>query len=66
MKSRYKKLQNDFTRLSKQNNSLAKQTDGSEALNQEIKRLQQANKALNQEIDQIKTIETAFNAVRRG
>lgn len=57
MKSRYKKLQNDFTLLSKQNNSLAKQTDGSAALNQEIKRLQQANKALNQEIDQTKAIE---------
>ena len=55
MKNQHKKLQDDFKKLSKQNDSISKQTDGSEALNLEIKRLQQANLALNQEIDQIKT-----------
>ena len=59
------KLQDDFNNLSKQNDSLSKQTDGSEALNLEIKKLQQANLALNQEIDQTKNQWTAFNAVRR-
>jgi len=54
MKNQHKKLQDDFNKLSKQNDSLSKQNDGSEALNLEIKRLQQANLALNQEIDQIK------------
>jgi SH3 domain protein len=55
MKNQHKKLQDDFNKLSKQKDSLSKQNDGSEALNLEIKRLQQANLALNQEIDQIKT-----------
>jgi SH3 domain protein len=55
MKNQHKKLRDDFNKLSKQNDSLSKPNDGSETLNLEIKRLQQANLALNQEIDQIKT-----------
>jgi len=55
MKTLHKKLQDDFNKLSKQNDSLSKQTDGSEALNLEIKKLQQANQALIKEIDQTKT-----------
>lgn len=55
MKNQHMKLQDDFTNLSKQKDSLSKQMDGSASLNLEIKRLQQANLVLNQEIDQIKT-----------